>query len=73
MGVYLCIGQQIHETPYEKAILYDTLNSFDAIHNHIEKEGKILVFLSDGYHRLSGVLQIEVAPSSAESLHLLVV
>ena len=52
MGVYLCIGQQIHETPYEKAILYDTLNSFDAIHNHIEKEGKILVFLSDGYHRI---------------------
>ncbi len=52
MGVYLCIGQQIHETSYENAIPFDNFNSFTAIHNELEKNNKILVFLSSGYHRI---------------------
>ena len=52
MGVYICIGQQIHEADKENAIHYTTLKTFSAIHEYIEKNEKILVFLSDGYHRI---------------------
>ena len=52
MGVYICIGQQIHEADKENAIHYTILKTFSAIHEYIEKNEKILVFLSDGYHRI---------------------
>lgn len=52
MGVYLCLGQQIHETNPNNAICYSKLKTFSAIHTYLETHGKILVFLSDGYHRI---------------------
>jgi dsRNA-specific ribonuclease len=52
MGVYICLGQQIHETHPNNAIQFDELKSFSAIHQHIEINGKMLVFLSSAYHRI---------------------
>jgi dsRNA-specific ribonuclease len=52
MGVYLCLGQQIHETSVENAIKFSNINSLSSIHSMVEANGKVLVFLADGYHRI---------------------
>lgn len=52
MGVYLCLGQDIYGLRHEHAIPYANLGSFNAIHEYIEKYGKILVFLGDGHHKI---------------------
>ncbi len=52
MGVFLCVGQHIHETSHESAIKFSDIGTFSAINNKIEEDGKILVFLADGFHRI---------------------
>ena len=52
MGVYLCMGQQIHETRKEKAIDYKVFNSFSAIQDYIDENEKVLVFLGQGQHKI---------------------
>ena len=52
MGVYICLGQQIHETIPEKAIPLSKLGTFSAVHAELETNGKALIFLADGYHRI---------------------
>jgi len=48
MGVYLCVGQTIHETNRHNAIYLEKFANFAAIHEH----GKILVFLGKGLHKI---------------------
>jgi dsRNA-specific ribonuclease len=52
MGVYLCMGQQIHETCKENAIDYKVFNSFSAIQDYIDENEKVLVFLGQGQHKI---------------------
>ena len=52
MGVYLCMGQQIHETCKENAIDYKVFNSFSAIQDYIDENEKVLVFLGEGQHKI---------------------
>jgi dsRNA-specific ribonuclease len=52
MGVYLCLGQAIHETNTQQSIPCTEFNSFDDIHDYMSKHGKILVFLGEGKHKI---------------------
>ena len=52
MGVYLCLGQQIHETCKENSINYKKFNSFSAIQDYIDENEKVLVFLGEGQHKI---------------------
>ena len=52
MGVYLCLGQQIHETCKENSIDYKVFNSFSAIQDYIDENEKVLVFLGEGQHKI---------------------
>jgi dsRNA-specific ribonuclease len=52
MGVYLCLGQKIHEVNKKNAINFQTYGSFDKIHEAYEKNGKIFVFLGKGIHKI---------------------
>ena len=53
MGVYLCIGrQQTHEISPSEAMSFEKFDSFSAIRQEFEKKGKVMVLLSDGYHRV---------------------
>jgi dsRNA-specific ribonuclease len=51
MGVYLCLGQEIHETPARNALSYTNFGTFTAIHTHMATHGRILVFLGEGIHK----------------------
>ena len=45
MGVYLCLGQQIHNTRTNDAIKITDIKTFKSIQEHYAKHGKILVFM----------------------------
>ena len=52
MGVYLCVGQNIHDCNLNDA-LNDHLNSFQPIHQYIETHGgKIILFLGSAKHKI---------------------
>ena len=52
MGVYLCLGQKIHEVRKEEAADFKTFGSFENIQSHFETEGKIFVYLGRGIHKI---------------------
>jgi len=53
MGVYLCVGQQIHEVKIADALHINHLNNFKSIHEYIQQNGgKIFLFLGEGIHNI---------------------
>lgn len=52
MGVYLCLGQKIHEVRKEDAIHFTTFGSFEKVQAKFHSEGKIFVFLGRGTHKI---------------------
>ena len=52
MGVYLCLGQQIHNIRPSDAIQITEIKTFKAIQEHYAKHGKIFVFMGEGQHKI---------------------
>jgi len=52
MGVYLCLGQKIHEVNKNDAIDFQIYGSFDKIYEILENDGKVFVFLGKGIHKI---------------------
>ena len=52
MGVYLCLGQKIHEVRKEDAVDFKTFGSFENIHSQFETQGKVFVYLGRGAHKI---------------------
>jgi dsRNA-specific ribonuclease len=53
MGVYICLGQPIHQASQSDAIDFvSELKTFEAIHKYMETKCKVLVFLGDGKHKI---------------------
>jgi len=52
MGVYICFGQNIHNAKISNALNYEKLGSFQAIHELLEKQDKLLVFLTKAEHKI---------------------
>lgn len=52
MGVFLCVGDQIHNMDTSNAIPYTEFGSFDAIQQYIAQNEKVLVFLGEGLHKI---------------------
>ena len=52
MGVYLCIGQPVHNVRHEDAVHIDVLKTFKVVHEHIAGRGKIFLFLGEGQHKI---------------------
>jgi dsRNA-specific ribonuclease len=52
MGVYLCLGQAIYEVNRAQAIPITKFKSYNDIHQHMSKHGKVLVFLGEGKHKI---------------------
>ena len=43
MGVYLCLGQKIHEVSRQDATNYKKIGSFEKIHEQMEADGKVFM------------------------------
>jgi dsRNA-specific ribonuclease len=52
MGVYLCLGQMIHTLTHTDALPIQQFSSFKMIHEYVEKNGKIFLFLGQGLHKI---------------------
>ena len=52
MGVYICLGQDIHETNISEAIKFSDIGSFTKIHELLETNSKQLIFMSEGIHKI---------------------
>jgi dsRNA-specific ribonuclease len=52
MGVYICFGQNIHNAKISDAYSFDSLGSFKRIHELLEKQDKLLVFLTKAEHKI---------------------
>ena len=52
MAVYICLGQTVHSVNSDDAINFEYFNSFKKIHDYVEKNEKVLVFLGEGQHKI---------------------
>jgi len=52
MGVYLCLGQMIYSLSHVNAISIKSFSSFQNIHEYVSINGKVLVFLGEGNHKI---------------------
>tara|TARA_Y100000992_G_C21234481_1_gene477245 strand:- start:717 stop:1355 length:639 start_codon:yes stop_codon:yes gene_type:complete len=52
MGVFICLGQQIHEVTPCDALPFTQFGSFSEITNYMENNDKVFVFLSNGTHKI---------------------
>jgi dsRNA-specific ribonuclease len=53
MGVYLCLGQPIHNVHVSDAIHIASMKTFQKIQEYLGKnEGKIFLFLGEGTHKI---------------------
>ena len=52
MGVYICLGQEIHETKITNAINFNEIKSFKAVNEMLEKDSKLLIYMGKGIHKI---------------------
>ena len=52
MGVYLCLGQQIHNAKIHDAIKITDIKTFKAIQEYFTRHSKIFVFMGEGQHKI---------------------
>uniref|UniRef100_A0A6C0AXS8 RNase III domain-containing protein n=1 Tax=viral metagenome TaxID=1070528 RepID=A0A6C0AXS8_9ZZZZ len=52
MGVYICLGQEIHEVKADEAIDYKEFGSLAKIHEKLDEDGKLFIFLGKGLHKI---------------------
>ena len=52
MGVYLCLGQPIHDVKPCESISIQKFKSYYEIHQYMSQHNKIFVFLGEGIHKI---------------------
>jgi hypothetical protein len=52
MGVFLCLGQPIHETSVRNAVAFSQFSGFQQIHEYMAVQGRIFLFLGEGKHKI---------------------
>jgi dsRNA-specific ribonuclease len=52
MGVFLCIGQHIHNLRPRQAKSIDDLKTFQSINEYVEQNEKAFIFLGEGQHKI---------------------
>ena len=52
MGVYLCLGQAIHNVSHYDAVNFSLFKNFNAVHDLVSKSGKALIFMGEGQHKI---------------------
>ena len=52
MGVFICLGQEIHEVKVSEAVNYNVFGSFTKIHEKFNEDKKLFIFLNKGIHKI---------------------
>ena len=52
MGVFICIGQSIHNLDSSTAMKWEDFGSFQSIQNYVESNDSVFVFLAESQHKI---------------------
>jgi dsRNA-specific ribonuclease len=52
MGVYLCLGQQIHTLSHSDAVDISVFKNFKCIQDFVAEKGKAFIFMGEGQHKI---------------------
>jgi dsRNA-specific ribonuclease len=52
MGVYICLGQAIHNVSHKDAVDFSFFKNFKTVHDFILENNKILIFMGEGQHKI---------------------
>ena len=52
MGVFICLGQSIHNVSYKDAIQFSFFKSFKGVQDFILENNKVLIFMGEGQHKI---------------------
>ena len=52
MGVYLCLGQQIHTVSHSDAVDISFFKNFKSIQDCVAENGKAFIFMGEGQHKI---------------------
>ena len=52
MGVYLCLGQAIHNVSHKDAVDFSFFKNFKAVQDFILENSKVLIFMGEGQHKI---------------------
>ena len=52
MGVYLCLGQQIHTLSHSDAVDISFFKNFKSIQDSVAENGKAFIFMGEGQHKI---------------------
>lgn len=52
MGVYLCLGQAIHDVSHSKSIPISKFKGYSDIHQYVSMHHKVFIFLGEGRHKI---------------------
>jgi len=52
MGVYLCLGQQIHTLTHKHAVDISFFKNFKSIQDFVTENGKAFIFMGEGQHKI---------------------
>ena len=52
MGVYLCLGQQIHNLTHNDAVDISFFKNFKSIQDFVTENGKAFIFMGEGQHKI---------------------
>jgi len=69
MGVYLCLGQPIYAVKPSQSISLTRFSSYSEIHQFMSLNGKILVFLGEGIHKIKKKAEQIACDSAIQNLN----
>lgn len=70
MGVYLCLGQQIHETSIHQSVsIHQFKSGFQQIHEYMSIHGKIFLFLGEGKHKIKKKAEQIACEEAIKAIH----
>jgi len=52
MGVYICLGQAIHNVSHKDAVDFSFFKNFKAVQDFILESSKVLIFMGEGQHKI---------------------
>jgi dsRNA-specific ribonuclease len=68
MGVFLCLGQAIHETNIREALPFSRFTNYLQIHEFMALNGKLFMFLGEGKHKIKKKAEQIACESAIQNL-----
>lgn len=69
MGVYLCLGQAVHNVNHSKSISITKFRNYQDIHQYMSNHGKIFIFLGEGKHKIKKKAEQQACDSAINILN----